>query len=308
MYIYTVVAGDELRTIAELFGTTTRELIRLNELESGDVLVQGLHLLVPGEPYLAVPYAVKTGDTYPAIALKNDLSLGDLEKWTGLRETKGDRLPVGRTVYVPKRIATKKTIETNGYLLPAGTNSDAELLRDIGGLTYLNVFAYNARADGTLYPVRDEYALRGAKSAGMTPMMTVTNFDGQNFNRELAHTLMSNSSLKSKLLENIINTLRKRGYRGVNMDFEHLRPEDRSLYNQLVREMASRIRPEGYFISAALVPKTSDNPTDDRTGAFDYQTLGRTVDFVLLMSYEWGWVGGPPLAGILQRAVKARSV
>src|SRR5690606_33464247 len=30
--------------------------------------------------------------------------------------------------------------------------------------------------------------------------------------------------------------------------------------------------------------------------AHDYEAHGRIVDFVILMTYEWGWRGGPPQA------------
>ncbi|GMA62072.1 hypothetical protein GCM10025859_25120 [Alicyclobacillus fastidiosus] len=38
-------------------------------------------------------------------------------------------------------------------------------------------------------------------------------------------------------------------------------------------------------------PKTSDAPQQPWMGAFDYKTLGAEVDFLMLMTYEWGWVG-----------------
>lgn len=31
-------------------------------------------------------------------------------------------------------------------------------------------------------------------------------------------------------------------------------------------------------------------------GAHDYKTIGDIVDFVIIMTYEWGWSGGPPMA------------
>lgn len=296
LFIYTVVTGDTLRGIAERFGTTTRELLRLNELDSQDVLVPGLHLLVPGAPYLAAPYRVRSGDDYTSIALKSGVSARDFEYWTGLRETKGDTLKAGSTIYLPKKVTRKKTVETNGYLLPTGDASDANILRSISDLTYVCIFSYQVRPDGTLLAPRDQDALQGARDAKIAPLMTVTNFDGNNFNTELAHTVMSNPSLRRKVFNSILNTMRQKGFKGVNVDFEHMHPEDRQLYNQFIRELKAYVRSGGYSVSIAMGPKTSDDPQASWMGAFDYRTLGREVDFLMLMTYEWGWVGGPPMA------------
>lgn len=291
-----MVTGDTLRAIAERFGTNTRELLRLNEMDNQDVLVPGLHVLVPGNAYLAAPYEVRSGDTFSSVALKSGVSLRDLEYWTGLRETKGDKLVPGSTLYVPKRVTRKKTVETNGYLLPEGTSSDGNLLRDISTLTYVSIFSYQVRADGSLLAPKDQFGLTGAQQAKMTPLMTVTNFDGTNFNTELAHTVMTNASLRRKVFNSILKMMKEKGFRGVNVDFEHMSPSDRPLYNQFIRELRTFVRPAGYSVSIAMGPKTADSPQASWMGAFDYHTLGQEVDFLMIMTYEWGWVGGPPMA------------
>jgi len=196
-------------------------------------------------------------------------------------------------------VQTKRSIETNGYLIPEGTQSDSEILRDIGQrLTYLSIFSYQARADGSLVGQKDATALSATRQTQVAPLMTVTNFDGNNFNTELAHTIMANSSIRRKLTSNILRTARSRGFRGVNVDFEHMRPSDRSLYNALIRELGTAMRSQGLSISIAMGPKTSDMPAASWMGAFDYKSLGEAVDYLMLMTYEWGWVGGPPMAGI----------
>ena len=52
----------------------------------------------------------------------------------------------------------------------------------------------------------------------------------------------------------------------------------------------------GYTVSVALPPKISD----DQAGLFyegiDYAGLGAAADSVLLMTYEWGYAGSPPMA------------
>ncbi|MCL6626711.1 glycosyl hydrolase family 18 protein [Alicyclobacillus shizuokensis] len=295
MFIYTVKPGDSISSIANQFGVSTRRIIRLNELGQRDRLTPGLHLLLPArDRYMAQPYQVRAGDTLAQIARRVGVSEQLLRAWLGQRDV--EALQAGTTLYVPKPVPQKRTMEVNAYLLPEGSASDANVVREIQNLTYLSVFSYQAQADGSLQPQRDEQALRAARQLGIQPLMTMTNFDGNTFNTELAHTILSNASLRGRLLNNAIETARRKGFSGLNIDFEHLRPGDRQLYNQFVREAAAALRRQRMSISIALGPKTQDMPTASWMGAFDYRALGEAVDFLMLMTYEWGWVGGPPMA------------
>ncbi|WP_278279643.1 glycosyl hydrolase family 18 protein [Clostridium sp. DMHC 10] len=49
-------------------------------------------------------------------------------------------------------------------------------------------------------------------------------------------------------------------------------------------------------MATALAPKTYDVTTGAWHGAHDYRAHGEIVDFVIIMTYEWGWSGGPPMA------------
>lgn len=53
---------------------------------------------------------------------------------------------------------------------------------------------------------------------------------------------------------------------------------------------------EGLEISTALAPKTSATQQGRWYEAHDYRAHGEIVDFVVLMTYEWGYSGGPPQA------------
>ncbi|WP_029421196.1 glycosyl hydrolase family 18 protein [Alicyclobacillus macrosporangiidus] len=297
MRVYTVVAGDELRAIADRVEATTRDLVRWNELAGEDVLVPGLHLLVPGPATLAQTYRVRRGEDLTQAARRLGVSLEELESYSQIRQTTGPQWQAGQTVLVPRRVTQKRTIEVNGYLLPQGTPTDSGILQDVGRwLSYLSIFSYQARADGTLVETKDNIALEVAKRYGIAPLMTVSNFDGNTFNTELAHTILANGSIRRRLFDHIMRLARSKGFRGINVDFEHMRPTDRPLYNQFIRELGRIVRPAGMSLSIALGPKTSDDPMAQWMGAFDYRTLGAEVDFLMLMTYEWGWVGGPPMA------------
>ena len=80
------------------------------------------------------------------------------------------------------------------------------------------------------------------------------------------------------------------------MDFENVLPRDREAYNTFLREVTDRMHARGFFVSTAVAPKVSSEQTGLLYEAHDYEAHGRIVDFVILMTYEWGYRLGPPRA------------
>src|SRR5690606_11935644 len=90
--------------------------------------------------------------------------------------------------------------------------------------------------------------------------------------------------------------IRTKGYSGLNIDFEYLYQEDRENYNNFLRKVVDRLRPLGLTVSTALAPKESGDQAGLLYEAHDYEVHGELCDFVVLMTYEWGWAGGEPWA------------
>ncbi|MER2058434.1 MAG: glycosyl hydrolase family 18 protein, partial [Niallia sp.] len=75
-----------------------------------------------------------------------------------------------------------------------------------------------------------------------------------------------------------------------------LRPVDREAYNSFLRKAKNRFSQEGWLLSTALAPKTSANQKGKWYEGHDYRAHGEIVDFVVIMTYEWGYSGGPAMA------------
>ena len=163
-------------------------------------------------------------------------------------------------------------------------------------MTYLSPFAYLIREDGTLQPIKDNEAIQAALEEKVVPMMSITNFTSTAKGENLAHVLLTNPETVDRLLTNIISTMKEKRYEGLNIDFENVLPEDREPYNQFLQKAVDSLHAEGFFVSTALAPKVSGQQVGLLYEAHDYEAHGRIVDFVVLMTYEWGWRKGPPQA------------
>ncbi|MFZ5815849.1 MAG: glycosyl hydrolase family 18 protein, partial [Bacillota bacterium] len=201
-------------------------------------------------------------------------------------------------IYIPA--TTGPRLESNAYVEPMGAEVAPRLLtaarEAVPFLTYLAPFSYRVQRDGSLQAPPLDELLEIARQAGATPMLVVTNLEAGAFSAELGRIILNDPQVQERLLDEILRLIREAGFRDVHFDFEFLRPEDREAYNRFLRTAAERIRGAGAMISTALAPKESAVQRGQWYEAHDYPAHGEIVDFVVLMTYEWGYGGGPPLA------------
>ena len=82
----------------------------------------------------------------------------------------------------------------------------------------------------------------------------------------------------------------------MNVDFEYVQKADGEGYLKFVEKLKESLEKEGYLLSVALAPKTSDSQTGLLYEGIDYRRLGEIADSVVLMTYEWGYTYSIPMA------------
>ncbi len=166
-------------------------------------------------------------------------------------------------------------------------------------LSDLFIFSYGFTTEGELIPplLDDTFMITMAKDFGIAPILTLTPFgpDGQ-FSNYLITRVVNNETAKQQLIENLTAQIRERGFEGVDIDFEYILPEDKFAFTDFVREVRTAVNALGFPVSVALAPKTSDTQTGLLYEGKDYGLLGEAADYVLLMTYEWGYTYGPAMA------------
>ncbi|MGX8701691.1 LysM peptidoglycan-binding domain-containing protein [Caproiciproducens sp.] len=282
---YTVQPGDTLWRIAQTYGTTVREIVQANQITDPDSIRPGMLLYVP-----APRHRVQPGETLEGIAQRYGVSLQSLI--TVNRITDPDVILPGTVLVIPRR--ARLPLNVNGYLYMLGEDAVPIVREDGGFLTYLSPFAYLIREDGTLQPIDDEPAVQAALSERVVPMMSITNFTSTSQGANLASVVLNSPQLVERLLTEIITLMKEKGYRGLNIDLENVLPADREAYNRFLQRAVDRLHAQGFFVSTALAPKTSEGQAGLLYEAHDYAAHGRIVDFVILMTYEWGYRKGPP--------------
>jgi spore germination protein len=184
----------------------------------------------------------------------------------------------------------------NGYIYILGQEA-ADILQGYGDyLTIMCPFAYLIREDGSLQPPDDMPAIRAAYAEKIVPMMCIPNFTSTSRGENLAHIVLENTETVDTVLDNVLAIMREKRYLVLNVDFENVLPADRAYYNRFIQRAVDRLHPLGYTVSSALAPKISAQQRGVLYEAHDYAAHGRILDFVILMTYEWGWRGAAPQA------------
>ncbi|HZC42795.1 MAG TPA: LysM peptidoglycan-binding domain-containing protein [Acidobacteriaceae bacterium] len=95
---------DTLASIAQTFHVTTKELAAANGMRSDDSIHANQALLIPVPPpvsFAHMRYRVHRGDTMVTLADRFGVTTSQLRRWNGFH---GNRLPVGRTIYVSEPV------------------------------------------------------------------------------------------------------------------------------------------------------------------------------------------------------------
>ncbi|MEM1506277.1 glycoside hydrolase family 18 protein [Domibacillus sp. 8LH] len=293
MDIYVVKSGDTLFQIARRYGTTVDAISDANQLATLPHLVVGQALVIPIAGRF---HTVVAGDSLWKISRQYGVTVEEIVRLNGLSPTAP--LQIGRRLRIPS--PPKKQIESLAYVEPSAAGYSSTILNQAREaaphLTYFAPVSYNARRDGSLTEPAVRPIATIAEQHGTVLMMDITNLEEGQFSGELARVLLNDTAVQETFLNNISRIAAQTNFRDIHFDFEYLRPEDREAYNQFLRRAVERFHREGKTVSTALAPKTSATQQGQWYEAHDYKAHGEIVDFSVLMTYEWGYSGGPPMA------------
>jgi len=291
MVIHIVSQGDSIYSLSRRYGISIQKIIADNSLEDTERLMIGQAIVIDTD---SVNHTVAPGESLYSIARRYDTTVFRILS-ANPSITDPAQIKVGQVIVIPFSNEKLGTIDVNGYAFPSINSTTLE--NTLPHLTFLSIFSYQVRPDGSLAPIQDAPLIQAAWRQNVGPMMVITNIkEGGSFNSELAHTILTDQNVQNTLLDNVMKTLNEKQYFGLDIDFEYIFPSDRENYNSFIKKVVDRLHPLGYTVTTALAPKTRADQPGLLYEAHDYAAHGALVDHVILMTYEWGYTYGPPRA------------
>ncbi len=292
MDIYVVKSGDTLNAIAQRYGVSASLLADINGLDNPDRLVVGQALLI-ARP--AVVHTVGRGETLYSIAILYQTTVDALYR----NNPQLEGMPLirpGQELTVSFGEEPGRELVVGGYAYPF---VERRLLS--GTLPYLSllyVFAYGFDQAGNLISLNDDEELvLTSRGAGVKPFMVLAPLTAEGmFDNDLISAVLQSDRARTNLIRQILATMEAKGYQGLDLDFEYVKAEDKEAYIRFAQELAPLLHAEGYLLSIALAPKYYAEQPGLLYEGQDYYRLGQIADLLLLMTYEWGYSYGPPMA------------
>ena len=257
MQIYVAKPGDTLYGVAAQYDLEPSLLAGMNGLNATAQLVVGQTLVVR-EPRLV--HTVAAGDTLSSIARRYGTDV--LTLWRNNFSLGGRSvLRTGELLVIAfDDDARLGSMGVNAYAYPY---IDGALLDAAAPyLSYLTPFTYGISQNGALLPLNDADLLSAAARYRAAPLMHLSTLTEEgSFSNERSSILLNSPDLQERLIQDILDTMRDKGFYGLDVDFEFVYPNERTLYADFIRTLRERLNPLGYPVIVALAPKTrGDQP------------------------------------------------
>lgn len=291
MTIHIVRSGESLESIARSYGVDPTRLASDNLVPSSGRLAVGQTIVIRFPKLL---HTVDPGETLGSIAVFYGTTVRKL--WRNNFFLGGNStIDPGQTLVISYQEKKLGSALCNGYAYPF--IQEALLSAQLPYLNTLTPFTYGITASGHLLPLEDDRLLAAARQRGVLPVLHLSTLtEAGTFDTARGEEILTNTEVQELLIGDVMQTALRKGYAGVDVDFEYLPGELANAYAAFLGRLQRLLHAHGLFLWAALAPKTTSTQRGLLYEGHNYAAVGAAVDGVLLMTYEWGYTYGPPLA------------
>ena len=191
---------------------------------------------------------------------------------------------------VYSNISKDYTINMAWHMVTSGTASSAvlEKIANTKGLTTISPtwFAVS-NTSGNISSLANEKYVNYTGQLGIEVWALVKDFDGGIDSQDETYQLLSRTSSRKNLIEQLVLAVKKYNIDGINVDFENISEECGEHYLQFLRELSAECRKEKIVLSVD-VPVPSQYSEQ-----YDLKEIGKVVDYVIVMGYDEHYAGSP---------------
>jgi spore germination protein YaaH len=160
------------------------------------------------------------------------------------------------------------------------------------------VFKFDRR--GVITGKVDPRVLTAARANGVKLVPLVMN---PGFDQQIIHRILTVPDARKRAIASLVSLCQTNHFDGLQFDIENVHVKDKDAFTSFVRESAEALHRIGCSVSAAVVPRSSENPGtsnyhkwmfDNWRGVYDYKALADALDFISYMTYAQHTGGSTP--------------
>jgi spore germination protein YaaH len=202
------------------------------------------------------------------------------------------------TLLVVGHTAEGQKLEALWYV--RGEESIRAFLAHADQITIVSPQVFVMDSTGVIRGSVDPRVVTTAKANGVKLIPLVMN---PGFDQRSIHRVLNEPSARAQALRSLAALCRDNKFDGIQFDFENFHVNDRDAFTSFTREAVDSVHHAGCSLSAAVVPRTGEDPGsnsydrwihDNWRAAFDYKALADTLDFISYMTYAQHTGGSPP--------------
>ena len=116
------------------------------------------------------------------------------------------------------------------------------------------------------------------------------------FDPEITHEALSNEKTRKKIINKTLELCKKYGMKGINIDFEHTKIDDRDYITDFVREFRQAAG-DDFIITIDVTPQISADVTKE---PYDRKALAEIADYMVVMAYDQHWGSSDKAGSVAQ--------
>jgi spore germination protein len=196
--------------------------------------------------------------------------------------------------------ASSQTWAAPPYRVTAWTFGDAasfSAAADAGAIDEISVDWYVSQRDLTVGTAGEDLAfVAAAQTRGVRVLATVTDLSLRTgrFTRSISRRVLRRPESIDAHVAALVALCVSKGYDGIDLDWEAMRPRDKDLLSTFVSRLADGLHQEGKILSMAIAPKDSEPGTWSAPQSEDYAALGTALDEFKIMTYDYSGSWSPP--------------
>ncbi len=166
-------------------------------------------------------------------------------------------------------------------------------IKDIKGLDVIIPTWFSIRnGNGDMIDRGSQNYIKKYKDLGIDVWAYLDN----SFDPNVTHEALSNENTRKKVINKTLELCKKYGMKGINIDFEHTRVDDRDYITDFVREFRQAAG-DDFIISVDVTPQISADVTKE---PYDRKTLADIADYMVVMAYDQHWGSSDKAGSVAQ--------